>query len=108
MNKIKTRIQKFIIGRYGIDKLSNYLLYGGLAVVVLFNLLNWEIVGLLDNLSKNWTTRGINFTNEQFISTTLIPTVKKNYVIYVIKEKLTSPVQTVTSVSSRKRNLAFF
>ncbi len=53
MNKIKTRIQKFIIGRYGIDKLSNYLLYGGLAVVVLFNLLNWEIVGLLDNLSKN-------------------------------------------------------
>ena len=47
MNKMRTRIQKFMIGRYGIDKLSTYLLYGGLAVVVLFNLLNWEIVGLL-------------------------------------------------------------
>lgn len=47
MNKMRTHIQKFMIGRYGIDKLSTYLLYGGLAVVVLFNLLNWEIVGLL-------------------------------------------------------------
>lgn len=47
MNKMRTRIQKFMIGRYGIDKLSTYLLYGGLAVVVLFNLLNWKIVGLL-------------------------------------------------------------
>ena len=47
MRKFKTYIQKFMIGRYGVDKLSTYLLYGGLAVVVLANLFNWSIIGLL-------------------------------------------------------------
>ena len=47
MKKFKTYIQKFMIGRYGVDKLSTYLLYGGLAVVVLANLFNWSIIGLL-------------------------------------------------------------
>ena len=45
MKKLKIGFQKFMIGRYGVDKLSNYLLYGGLAIVVLFNLLNWPIGG---------------------------------------------------------------
>lgn len=47
MRKFKTYIQKFMIGRYGVDKLSTYLLYGGLAVVVLAKLFNWSIIGLL-------------------------------------------------------------
>lgn len=47
MRKFKTYIQRFMIGRYGVDKLSTYLLYGGLAVVVLGNLFNWSIIGLL-------------------------------------------------------------
>ena len=33
-------LNRFPSGIYGIDKLSAYLLYGGLGVVVLFNLLN--------------------------------------------------------------------
>ena len=55
-------------------------------------------------MSENGTTHEINFTNEKFTSTTLVLTVKKNYVFHVIKEKLISPVHTVTSVSSRKLN----
>ena len=47
MGKIKTQFQKFMIGRYGVDKLSSLLLYGGLAFIILFNLLNWPIGGLL-------------------------------------------------------------
>ncbi|MFC5974960.1 MULTISPECIES: RING finger protein [Carnobacterium] len=47
MGKIKTQFQKFMIGRYGVDKLSSFLLYGGLAFIILFNLLNWPIGGLL-------------------------------------------------------------
>ncbi len=47
MEKLKIRFQRFMVGRYGVDKLSTYLLYGGLAIVLLFNLLNWSIGGLL-------------------------------------------------------------
>lgn len=47
MQKFKMRFQKFMIGRYGVDKLSNYLLYGGLAVIVIFNLFDWPIGGLI-------------------------------------------------------------
>lgn len=36
-----------MIGRYGVDTLSNYLLYGGLAVIVIFNLFDWPIGGLI-------------------------------------------------------------
>lgn len=47
MEKLKRRFQKFMIGRYGVDTLSNYLLYGGLAVIVIFNLFDWPIGGLI-------------------------------------------------------------
>lgn len=47
MEKLKIRFQRFMVGRYGVDKLSTYLLYGGLAIVLFFNLLNWSIGGLL-------------------------------------------------------------
>lgn len=47
MEKLKSRFQKFMIGRYGVDTLSNYLLYGGLAVIVIFNLFDWPIGGLI-------------------------------------------------------------
>lgn len=47
MEKLKIRFQRFMVGRYGVDKLSTYLLYGGLAIVLFFNLLNWSIGGFL-------------------------------------------------------------
>jgi hypothetical protein len=47
----KIRFQKFMIGIYGIYKLANYLLYGGLAIVVLFNLLNWPIGGFFERIA---------------------------------------------------------
>ncbi|MGB7365433.1 MAG: hypothetical protein WA887_08660 [Carnobacterium jeotgali] len=47
MEKLKIQFQRFMVGRYGVDKFSTYLLYGGLAIVLFFNLLNWSIGGLL-------------------------------------------------------------
>ncbi|MCM3513440.1 zinc-ribbon domain-containing protein [Carnobacterium inhibens] len=47
MGKLRAKLQKFMIGRYGVDKLSNYLLYGGLIILVLANLFHWSIIGLL-------------------------------------------------------------
>lgn len=67
MEKIRTKFQKFMIGRYGVDKLSNYLLYGGLAFVFLFSLLKWTpgnligwvaiLIGYYRAFSRNRTKR---------------------------------------------------
>lgn len=47
MGKFKIQFQKFMIGRYGVDKLSSFLLYGGLVFIILFNLLHWPIGSFL-------------------------------------------------------------
>ncbi|MGB3161065.1 MAG: hypothetical protein WBA84_07420 [Carnobacterium sp.] len=47
MRNIRLKIQKFMVGRYGMDKLSTFLLYLGLALVLLFNLLNLPIGGFI-------------------------------------------------------------
>lgn len=43
MRNIRLKFQKFMVGRYGMDKLSTFLLYIGLALVLLFNLFNLPI-----------------------------------------------------------------
>ena len=47
MRNIRLKIQKFMVGRYGMDKLSTFLLYLGLALVLLFNLFNLPIGGFI-------------------------------------------------------------
>jgi len=56
MRNIRLKIQKFMVGRYGMDKLSTVLLYAGLALIFLFSLLNIPFVG-----SIGWVTIAISY-----------------------------------------------
>lgn len=56
MRNIRLKIQKFMVGRYGMDKLSTVLLYAGLALIFLFNLLNIPFVG-----SIGWVAIAISY-----------------------------------------------
>ncbi|WP_051912669.1 hypothetical protein [Carnobacterium funditum] len=76
MKTIRLKIQKFMVGRYGMDKLSTILLYVGLAFIFLFNLLNLPFGGLVGwvaiiisyfrALSRNRTKRYIE--NQKYLA----------------------------------------